>query len=206
MVAYVLHYFDCAGRAELVRLLFVAGEKAYKDDRIDFGAWPALKAASPWGSLPYLEVDGKVLGQTKAIIRYVAHEIGLGGSSGLEQALVDSIVEATRDILEDLFAYQYGEESGKEKALGKLTGTTIPTILTGLEKFIAQNGTNGHTVGGKLTTADLAVFDIIKQIKADPNSGKKIADLTAGYKAINQVIATVLANPKIAAYEAKAAA
>jgi len=203
MVAYTLHYFDGAGRGEVIRLLFTAAGQKFTDDRIEYANWPALKAGTPWTSLPYLEVDGKVLGQTKAIIRYVAHQFGLGGSDAFEQGLVDSIVEATRDILDDLFVYQYGEASGKEKALTKLTDTTIPTILGNVEKFIGQNGKNGFAVGGKLTTADLAIFDVIQQLKADPE--KKLTTAATGHAKVNEVVAKVLADPKIAAHASKKA-
>jgi len=202
-VAYALHYFGVAGRGELIRLLFTAAGQKFTDDRIEFANWPALKAGTPWSALPYLEVDGKVLGQTKAIIRYVAHQHGLGGSDPFQQGLVDSVVEATRDILDDLFVYQYGDASGKEKALTKLTDTTIPTILGNLEKFIGQNGKHGFTVGGKLTTADLAVFDVIQQLKADPE--QKLTTATTEYAKVNEVAAKVLADPKVAAYVSKSA-
>jgi len=198
MVAYNLHYFNLTGRAELIRLVFTATGQKFTDTRIGFGDWAAIKPGTPFGSLPYLDVDGKPLGQTKAIIRYVAHEHGIGGKDAFEQALVDSVVEATRDITDNLSAYQFGDASQKEANLTKLTKTTLPTLLGALEKFITKHGKTGFSVGDKLTTADLAIFDAVDQVQADKSVG--VHDATAEYPKIKEVIATVLANPTISSY------
>jgi len=204
MTGYNLHYFNTTGRAELIRLLFHAGGQKFTDTRINPPDWPPLKAGTPWGSLPYLEVDKgchkEQLGQNKAIIRYVAHEVGLGGSGAFEQALVDSVVEVTRDVWDGLYGYQYGEASQKDTLLGKLKNNTLPNSLKALEKFIAAHGKNGFAVGGKLTTADLAIFDAIDQIQTDKSTG--IQSAAAGYPNVNLVIASVLANHKVSAYVA----
>jgi len=200
MVSYNLHYFPTTGRAELIRLLFTAAGQKFTDTRVTFPEWGKLKAAgsTPWGSLPYLEVDGKELGQTKAIVRFVAHEHGLAGSGAFEQGLVDSVVEGTRDILDTLFTFQYGDAAQKDANLNKLKTTTLPAALGNLEKFITKHGQNGFTVGGKLTTADLAVFDAVDQVQAVKDAG--LPNVAAGYPKVAEVLATVQANPKIATY------
>ena len=43
MSRYKLTYFDFRGRADLIRLLFVAGKVDFEDVRISFEEWPALK-------------------------------------------------------------------------------------------------------------------------------------------------------------------
>ncbi|OQV20662.1 hypothetical protein BV898_05246 [Hypsibius exemplaris] len=99
MVAY---NGNVAGRAELIRLLFIVSETLFTDSRIEPAQWPALKANTTWGSLPYLEVDGKTLGQSNAIIFYVSNQLGLGGEGEWNRAIVQLIVLATNDIKDGL--------------------------------------------------------------------------------------------------------
>ena len=40
---YKLIYFDGRGRAELIRLIFVAANQTFEDSRIDVTKWPELK-------------------------------------------------------------------------------------------------------------------------------------------------------------------
>jgi len=38
-----------------------------QDNRIEFAEWPVFKATTPFGQVPVLEVDGKVIAQSAAI-------------------------------------------------------------------------------------------------------------------------------------------
>ena len=58
---YKLVYFDAPCRAELIRWIFAYGGQEFDDHRITREDWPTLKATTPFGKLPYLEVDGKPL-------------------------------------------------------------------------------------------------------------------------------------------------
>jgi glutathione S-transferase len=44
----------------------------YEDKRIPREEWPTMKPNTPLGQMPVLEVDGKMLGQSVAIARYLA--------------------------------------------------------------------------------------------------------------------------------------
>ena len=43
MPKYVLHYFDIAGRAEPLRLMFQQAGVDFEDHRVQFQEWPELK-------------------------------------------------------------------------------------------------------------------------------------------------------------------
>ena len=43
MTKYKLSYFDFAGRAELIRLIFSAGKVDFEDHRFSFDEWKKLK-------------------------------------------------------------------------------------------------------------------------------------------------------------------
>lgn len=59
---------------------------------------------TPFGALPILEFDGLALAQSLAIARYLAREFGLAGKSRFEEALVDSVVDTSNDILGTVYS------------------------------------------------------------------------------------------------------
>lgn len=67
----------------------------FEDNRVRKEDWPAMKekVATPFGQLPYLEVDGQQIGQSAAFTRLLAKRFGLAGKDDIEQALVDAIVD-----------------------------------------------------------------------------------------------------------------
>ena len=67
-----LTYFAIAGAAEKVRLSFVLGNVAFEDERIKWEDWKALKPTTPYGQVPVLSVDGRVISQSDAMVRYAA--------------------------------------------------------------------------------------------------------------------------------------
>lgn len=56
-------------------------------------------SAAPFGRAPILEIDGKVITQSKAICRYLAKDIGLTGNDSWENLQIDSMVDTADDIL-----------------------------------------------------------------------------------------------------------
>ena len=52
----------------------------------------------PFGQVPVLEVDGKVLAQSITIARYLAREHGLAGETSWDQAIADQYVDNLSDL------------------------------------------------------------------------------------------------------------
>lgn len=52
----------------------------------------------PWGTIPVLEVDGKVLAQSNAILRYLGSKFNLAGDNDFDSAKCDEHVEAMSDL------------------------------------------------------------------------------------------------------------
>ena len=59
--------------------------------------------ATPLGSLPFIEFEGKRLPQSMAIARHLAREFGLGGKNNVEQAQVDALIDTIQEAYEPLF-------------------------------------------------------------------------------------------------------
>jgi glutathione S-transferase len=98
MPNYTLHYFNGRGRAELIRLIFTAAGASFTDHRIH--DWPATKAETPLGQLPFLTVDDVQLPQSMTIARFVAREQNLAGRTSLEQVmLIKSFIETVKSHL-----------------------------------------------------------------------------------------------------------
>jgi glutathione S-transferase len=99
------------GLGEIPRLVLVASGLEWVDDRIGLemlpggewkieARWAEMKERTPFGQAPILEVDGHVLAQSNAIVRFAAQRGGLAGHSDLETALLDSILEFIMDLYE----------------------------------------------------------------------------------------------------------
>ena len=71
MTEYKLYYFNLRGRAEFLRLIFVAADEKYEDVRFESEQWPEYKQKAPLGQAPYLEIveNGKTIqiGQSTTI-------------------------------------------------------------------------------------------------------------------------------------------
>lgn len=52
----------------------------------------------PFGQVPILEIDGKMMNQSMAIARYVAKQVNLVGKNDLEALEIDSIVDSINDF------------------------------------------------------------------------------------------------------------
>jgi glutathione S-transferase len=57
------------------------------------------KTATPFGHVPILEVDGRVLAQSNTIARYLAKKHGLAGQDEWEEALADMYADNIHDLL-----------------------------------------------------------------------------------------------------------
>jgi hypothetical protein len=79
---------------------------AYKDVRYTFDEWPEIKRseevfrANPTTNIPYLELNGKILTQTYAILRHWARILGAyDGKTEDEKYFVDQITDIAIDCL-----------------------------------------------------------------------------------------------------------
>jgi glutathione S-transferase len=168
------------GRAEVIRLLFAQAEVPYDDVRIEKEQWPDLKPKTPFGQLPILEEDGKILSQSQAIATYLANKFGLNGADDWEAAKIQELYGLFNDFAIHLTPWFAETDADKKKAiLDKLATEKIPPLLDLYQKFLEQNG-GEFFVGKKLTQIDLfnlCVFGLIKHVLAPPEIFNKYPQL-----------------------------
>jgi len=197
MPTYKLIYFNGRGRAEGIRLMFAAAKIDYEDKRIEREQWPELKPKVPFNALPCLEVDGKQIGQSLTITRFIAREAGMAGKTSIEQAKVDSIADAATELREKAIGFFFEKDEAKKAQLfEEYKEKTLQPTLDKLEAILKENnGGDGFFVGDSITFADVQFFHVIEGLVA---MGNKIQQpkLAALFERIKS-------NPGIAAWLAK---
>ena len=160
MPTYKLYYGNARGRAEQIRFVFAHAGVQYEDIRLTPEQWPEFKPKTPYGQLPVLEVDGKMLAGSGPIERFLAEQYGLAGSNTFENAEIASILDVVDDLAEKLAAvYFEKDEARKAKLKKELDETHIPRYLGALEKrAAANNSADGWIYGAKVTYADFGVY------------------------------------------------
>nr|XP_054773273.1 S-crystallin SL11-like isoform X1 [Lytechinus pictus] len=199
MPSYKLTYFDCRYMFEMVRLMFAATDTEFEEDRLDmeYKQFKELKSTGklPLGQVPILEVDGRLMIQSRAIQRYVAREVGMYGSNNLECSIIDEVTETFDELLADAAPWLYREKDPEKKA--ELEKEYLeekgPRRLKYLEKKLESSGT-GFFVGSKMTLADLAVFNILDILN------DRMPAVIANYPALLALKAKVESDEKIAKY------
>ncbi|VDO95293.1 unnamed protein product [Soboliphyme baturini] len=71
-----LIYFDSKGIGEPIRLILAYAGQQFQDVRLNMDEWLEKKTYTRFGQLPVLEVDGKPLNQSLAILHYLAEIFG----------------------------------------------------------------------------------------------------------------------------------
>ncbi|GMS99242.1 hypothetical protein PENTCL1PPCAC_21422, partial [Pristionchus entomophagus] len=197
---YKFTYFHGRGIGEVARQLFFLSDTPFEDVRLVGEEWMKIKDQSPWGHLPWLEIDGKVLCQSFAIARYLAIQFGFVGKTPFESAMVDALGDQYKDYWNDMKPffmpmYRQNMEGMKEefekkkKDVGEPARDKFYGILT---KEYKKNGSNGHMVGDSLTWIDLVVVDHMGVMD------HYVPGFLDGFEEMRDLQKKVNANPKLA--------
>jgi len=195
MPHYKLTYFNMMGRAEPLRLIFAQAGQDYEDCRITHEEWATFKSKTPFGQMPVLEVDGKMLGQSPAIFTYLAKQFGLNGKDDWEAAKIQMLQAGIEDLITKCFPWFLEHDADKKKELcDKMVPEHVTPWLERYEKFLTDNGT-GYFVGNDLTAADLGLFNFMAFISNAlcPETFKNFSELVKFQERIGAL-------PKIAAW------
>ncbi|XP_022112172.1 S-crystallin SL11-like [Acanthaster planci] len=196
MVKYVLHYFKARGRAESIRLAFKLAEIDFEEVNFDFSEWPKYKANYPTQQVPVLEVDGRMFGQSKAILRYLAKEFGLYGKTNIETAFIDQAIDMVEDIWAPFNAIFTAPLGSKAEKVEKFLAETVPKVYQALERLLGLEVAGDFFVGKTITAADLFFFTAVDLV----DHMSKGANSLENHPKLDALKGRIAANPKIAAW------
>jgi glutathione S-transferase len=219
-MAYELHYWPTIqGRGEFVRLALEAAGAPYVDvarGAEDAGlGLPAMlrqlqsgKAVHPPFAPPFLK-DGEVLvGQTAAILQYLAPTLKLVGRNEqlrtwtlqIQLTIADMVSEA-HDTHHPVGNGLYYEDQKPEalRRAAEFCRSRLPKFLQWFESIVVRNAAGPrHLVGGKLSYADLSLFQLIEGLRyAFPQAAERALARTPAIVQLHDRVATL---PKVAAY------
>lgn len=157
-----LIYFDFAGsRGEECRIALHLAGVDFEDVRIPGADWPALKAKTPYGSMPILELTGKPpLAQSNAILVYIGRQYGLHPKDDLEAAYHEALMSYVEDLRHAVGpSMRMADEAQKRAAREELARDYLPGWGSNVERQLGD----GRFVGGdKLHVVDLKLYMIVR--------------------------------------------
>lgn len=214
-----LTYFNGRGLAETSRILFAAAGVGFEDCRYPITVldWATYKmereefdqdkaSGKLWRSmdkLPFLEVEGEVISQSKAIERFLATKFDMMGSTPLEAAKIDSLCEWVRDFKDMYQKVRAAPVDEKEEAKTKFFGETLQERLTAFNKIVAVSASNEesvfnftgseqlYAVGNKLSLADIVIYAFLVEFFDDKEMAQKSYEMCDKLKAIVNTVSSL---------------
>ncbi|XP_041485817.1 glutathione S-transferase 1-like [Lytechinus variegatus] len=168
MSTYKLTYFDARAKGEPARMLFELTGQKYEDIRYDFEGqeWPQIKGDRkrfPLGQLPVLDVDGKLLFQSRAIYRFLARRFpgDYYGKNDDERTQMDVFMGIVADIeIAVLPAFETPDAAKREADLVKVRDSTLKPSYEFFSQSLQKAG-GKYFIGNRMTLADLIIFNLI---------------------------------------------
>jgi glutathione S-transferase len=219
-MAYELHYWPTIqGRGEFVRLALEAAGVPYIDVARTAGdAEPGTTAllkvmgdrhnTQPPFAPPFLKDGDVVVGQTAAILHYIAPALKLAPRNERLRTWTQQIQLTIADLVDEAhdthhpIASSLFYEDQKPEALRRsqdFCQTRLPKFLQWFETIVARNPAGPrHLVGGKLSYADLSLFQVVEGLRyAFPKATAQVLAKTPGVVKLHDRVAAL---PKVAAY------
>lgn len=213
---YELYYWPAIqGRGEFVRLALEEAGARYVDVARGKGGLDRMMAlldardiATPPFAPPFLKSGKRLIGETANILLYLGERHGLAPKSDagrlwthqIQLTLADFVTQA-HDTHHPLGAAFYYEDHKREAAryAENFRKLRLPKFLGWFERILAQNPKGPrHLVGGRLTYADLSLFQIVSGLSyAFPRAMKRELRKVPHIAALHQTVGT---RKRIAAY------
>ena len=161
-----LTYFDMpVSRGEEARLALHLAGVDFEDNRIKPVDWPQLKATTPFGSLPVLELPGHPpLAQSNAILTLIGRRHGLHPSDDFEAARHEAMMAHVEDLRAAVGAtLRIADPELKRTTREGLVAGFLPTWAAHAER---QLGDGPFLAGAKLCVADLKLHMAVRWFNA----------------------------------------
>ncbi|KAF9213721.1 hypothetical protein CPC16_001172 [Podila verticillata] len=159
---FVIKYLPLIGRAGVIHSILHLSGAEYKNEFVAKDEIAAHREKFPFGHVPVLIEtlpDGSTfeLGEAIAIEHYLAEKYNLFGSTPQETALIKSV--ATNIYLE-LADNLFSKDAAAKRS--EFESEVLPRFTLCHERWLDQNGNNGHYFGDRLTYADLVLVNWLR--------------------------------------------
>ncbi|KAF9316366.1 hypothetical protein BG003_002049 [Podila horticola] len=159
---FIVKYLPLIGRAGVIHAILHLSGAEYKTEHVSREEIAAHREKFPFGHVPVLIEtlpDGSTfeLGEAIAIEHYLAEKYSLLGSTPQESARIKSV--ATNIYLE-LADNLFSADAAAKRA--EFEREVLPRFTLCHERWLEQNGNNGHYFGDKLTYADLVLLNWLR--------------------------------------------
>ncbi len=215
---YELYYWpSIQGRGELVRLALEEAGADYVDIARRPGKGlgvPAMnrflgggKITSPPFAPPFLKAGRLVIGQTANILAYLGPRHGLTPKNEAGRLWVNQVQLTISDFVAEIHdthhpivnSLYYHQQKPEAKRRSKhFTAERMPKFLGYFEKALAGQGKKHPFIAGKLSYADLSLFQVIAGLRyAFPRT---LAKQSKDYPLLMDLHDRIAVRPNIAAY------
>lgn len=167
-----------------------------------------LNVAHPPFAPPFLKDGAVLVGQTAAILHYLAPQLKLVARSEPLRVWTQQIHLTIADMVDEahdthhpvgIDLYYEDQKPESLRRAGEFCRLRMPKFLQWFENIIVRNSAGPrHLVGGKLSYADLSLFQLVEGLRyAFPLAAAKALAQTPGVVQLHDRIAAL---PKVAAY------
>ncbi|RUO96255.1 hypothetical protein BC936DRAFT_142346, partial [Jimgerdemannia flammicorona] len=152
-----------------------AGVK-FVDRRIPFSEWPKVKqeyinsGINPVGSIPVVELSGRVYTQSIPTLRYFSKKLGYIGRNAEDEYFLDRLADVAID-----WRTTWGRLFEKNE---KHTETNTPKFLRAFESFYGERA-GDFVLGNEISYVDFLVYQLIDD--EEVKSQLKVCILTIKY-------------------------
>ena len=219
-MTYELHYWPTLqGRGEFVRLALEAAGTPYIDvargPEASGRGLPAMERllndrsqVHPPLAPPFLKDGSLLIGQTAAILHHLGPTLKLLARSEQARVWTQQIQLTIADMVDEAHATHHPigvtlhYEDQKPEALRRAQDfcqNRLSKYLAWFEAILVRNPAGSrHLVGGKLSYADLSLFQLIEGLRyAFPKAAQKALSRTPGIVKLHDRVAAL---PRVAAY------
>ncbi len=166
MTAFTLNYFDIpGGRGEPIRLAFHLAGISFTDKRFAFEDFPQYQQASAFKTTPTLEVDGQIITQSNAMLRFIGKQSDLYPSDPLQALYCDEVLDALEDMTHMLVQTMHLQGDAQKQAREQLMEGKLKNYLLGLAELLERGGGETFCNTG-LSIADIKAFIQTRSLKS----------------------------------------
>lgn len=187
-----LTYFNIRGRAEPIRLLLTLSGVEFEDCRVPFERWGQMKSTTPFGSLPIYEEGDLKIGQSLAILRYLAGQHGWLPDRLPDRVRCDEVAEATVDLSAGCSRLFWSPHFAEERE--PYIRRQLPARLAYLDAHLRKNGRSDCWVGSELYYCDFLAWAALNRVEP------LAATLLEQFAALTEFKRTFEARPEVVSY------